>query len=74
VSGPAEAPPAVVEAARRALEVGGQETFYARVDGVIRNGRFEVMELELVEPTLFFGASPGAAERFADALLERLGR
>jgi len=43
------------------------------VDGVVRGGRFEVMELELVEPTLFFGTSPGSAERFADALLEALG-
>lgn len=74
VFGLAEPSPATVEAATRALEAGGHETLYARVDGVIRNGRFEVMELELVEPTLFFGASPGAAERFADALIEQLGR
>ncbi|HEY3585913.1 MAG TPA: hypothetical protein VGK85_02120, partial [Myxococcaceae bacterium] len=65
VFGLVEPAPATVEAATRALEAGGHETLYARVDGVIRNGRFEVMELELVEPTLFFGASPGAAERFA---------
>jgi len=73
VSGPAEAPPPVVEAATLSLDASGQETLYARVDGVVRGGRFEVMELELVEPTLFFGTSPGSAERFADALLEALG-
>ena len=72
VFGLVEPAPATVEAGTRALEAGGHETLYARVDGVIRNGRFEVMELELVEPTLFFGASPGAAERFADALIEEL--
>jgi glutathione synthase/RimK-type ligase-like ATP-grasp enzyme len=69
----AEASPAVVTAAARALEAAGQETLYARVDGVVRNGRFELMELELVEPTLFFGTSPGSAGRFADALIEALG-
>ena len=74
VHGLVEAPRATVEAATRALEAGGHETLYARVDGVIRNGRFEVMELELVEPTLFFEADPGSAVRFADALIEQLGR
>ncbi|HET9158561.1 MAG TPA: hypothetical protein VFN91_17930 [Myxococcaceae bacterium] len=74
VFGPAEASTEMVEAATRALEAAGQETLYARVDGVIRSGRFEVMELELVEPTLFFGTSPTAAVQFADALIEQLGR
>ncbi|HET9037571.1 MAG TPA: hypothetical protein VFN45_15275 [Myxococcaceae bacterium] len=73
VFGPAEAPLAVVEAATLALDASGQETLYARVDGVVREGRFEVMELELVEPTLFFGTSSGSADRFADALVEALG-
>jgi glutathione synthase/RimK-type ligase-like ATP-grasp enzyme len=73
VFGPAEAPPPVIEAATVALDASGQETLYARVDGVVRNGRFEVMELELVEPTLFFATSPEAAERFGDALVEALG-
>jgi glutathione synthase/RimK-type ligase-like ATP-grasp enzyme len=71
---PVEAPPAVIAAATRALQASGQETVYARVDGVVRGGRFEVMELELVEPSLFLETSPGAAERFADALVEHLGR
>lgn len=70
----AEPSPAIVEAATRALAASGQETLYARVDGVVRGGRFEVMELELVEPSLFLGESPGAAGRFAQALVESLGR
>ena len=57
----------------RALEAAGQDTLYARVDGVVRAGRLEVMELELVEPSLYLEPCPGAAERFADALIERLG-
>ncbi|HZJ54885.1 MAG TPA: hypothetical protein VFD38_12160 [Myxococcaceae bacterium] len=70
---PAAAPPAIIDAATRALEASRQETLYARVDGVVRGGRLEVMELELVEPTLFLETSPGAAERFADALVVALG-
>jgi glutathione synthase/RimK-type ligase-like ATP-grasp enzyme len=73
VAAPAEASLGIVEAASRALEASGQDTLYARVDGVVRGGRLEVMELELVEPSLFLEPSPGAAGRFADALIERLG-
>lgn len=73
VAARAEPPLAVVEAAARALEASGQETFYARVDGVVRGGRLEVMELELVEPSLFLEPSPGAVERFADVLVRHLG-
>ncbi|MFO0945565.1 MAG: hypothetical protein U1D30_06425 [Planctomycetota bacterium] len=45
---------------------------YARVDGVIRDGQFMVMELELVEPALFFKYDAGAPMRFADAVLQRI--
>ena len=41
---------------------------YARVDAVEVNGRLLLMELELIEPMLFFQCDPQAAERFADAL------
>jgi hypothetical protein len=41
---------------------------YARVDGCLVQGDFVLMELELIEPTLFFYANPEAAERFAQAL------
>ena len=64
--------PEVVADATRALGATGRETLYARVDGVLRGGALELMELELVEPTLFLEASPGAAERFADAVAKRL--
>lgn len=31
-----------------------KDALYARVDGVLSNGRFELMELELIEPYMFF--------------------
>jgi hypothetical protein len=42
---------------------------YARVD-LVRNaaGEFEVMELELIEPSLYLRTDPGAPERFARAV------
>jgi hypothetical protein len=45
---------------------------YARVDGVLREGRFLLMEVEVNEPGLGLDLAPGSAERFADALLARL--
>ncbi len=39
---------------------------YARVDGIITARGFQLMELELVEPELFFRVRQGAAERFVE--------
>ena len=47
---------------------------YARVDGCVVDGGFVLMELELIEPALFLGMAPGAADRLAVAVLERLQR
>jgi glutathione synthase/RimK-type ligase-like ATP-grasp enzyme len=59
----------VIEQARRALEAAGQPSYYARVDGCVVDGRFVLMELELIEPDLFLRAHPLAPKRLADTLL-----
>lgn len=69
--------PDVVSAARRVLGAAGPMgtgSLYARVDGCIVCGAFVLMELELIEPTLYLGTSRGAADRLADAVVERLRR
>jgi hypothetical protein len=55
---------------RRVLD--GLDTLYARVD-LIRDddGALKLMELEVIEPFLFFGVAPEALERFADAIICR---
>jgi len=45
---------------------------YARVDGIARDGAFVLMELELIEPNLFFGFQAGSAERLGEAVAKRL--
>jgi glutathione synthase/RimK-type ligase-like ATP-grasp enzyme len=67
----ANAEPAALDLARRALEPFA-DALYARVDLVESDAEWRVMELELVEPNLFFAFGEGAADRFADALLTRL--
>jgi glutathione synthase/RimK-type ligase-like ATP-grasp enzyme len=45
---------------------------YARVDGVEVDGKFLLMELELIEPELFLSDLPRAAERMAEAIRRRV--
>ena len=70
--------PAIVETATRALAaattLGYREQAYARVDGVLVDGQFRIMELELIEPLLHLAIRPDAAERFAEHMAERLRR
>ena len=64
----------LVAAAERALAAAPGEALYARVDGVEQDGRLVLMELELIEPHLFFGWSAPAAARLAAALRTALTR
>lgn len=52
---------------------GAAGSVYARVDGCMVDGRFMLMELELIEPALFLSAHPDAPSRFAVAVMDRVG-
>ena len=69
LSAPHAASPGEIEEATLMLEQSAPGTVYARVDAVQWQGRLHLMELELVEPELFFRHAPRAAALFADALL-----
>lgn len=61
------------EAALRATAACGYpDHAYARVDGVVVGGRFLLMELEMIEPHLFFAHRLAAARRLAENLVARL--
>jgi glutathione synthase/RimK-type ligase-like ATP-grasp enzyme len=64
-----EPSPQVIEQAQRALDAAGQASHYARVDGCVVDGRFVLMELELIEPDLFLRAHPSAPATLAAVLL-----
>jgi glutathione synthase/RimK-type ligase-like ATP-grasp enzyme len=69
------APPAeVVAQATAVAEALPCAWLYARIDGCLVDGVLLVMEVELIEPTLFFDQRPESADRFADAVLARIGR
>lgn len=62
------------DAVMSTLAMIGHETLYARVDLVRHAGDFVVMELELIEPSLYFQLDTASQARFADALVARLDR
>ena len=64
--------PAVVRAMSAVLGLLPELPLYVRVDGLLRGGRFVLMELEVNEPALGLDLVAPAAARFADALLVRL--
>ncbi len=68
--GPYEASPKERKVAQAALELVPGRWLYARVD--LLGG--QVLELEVVEPSLYLSFSPSAADRFAAAIAARLDR
>ena len=62
----------------RILEMLPGLPLYARVDAIIPAGGLDetmrLMEVELIEPELFFPYCPHSADRFADALMKRMNK
>lgn len=59
---------ALRETADAAMTAVGERLLYGRADLVRHGDGFRLMELELVEPALYFRMEPGAAARFAEAV------
>ena len=55
-------------AAQKALQTIPEKVMYARIDLVEHQGHYKVMEIELIEPSLYFNLDENAAARFAKAL------
>jgi len=67
------APAGLLESAARILDAAGAgASAYARVDGCQVDGRFKLMELELIEPQLYLELEPRAPGRFATAIAAAL--
>jgi glutathione synthase/RimK-type ligase-like ATP-grasp enzyme len=70
---PCAPPPGAVELAKAALAAAPAEAAYARVDMVRdRAGELAIIELELIEPSLWLEHAPDGGESFVRALRERL--
>ena len=70
-----EPPPPLVELGQEIVASLPVPLLYARVDlARLDSGGYALMELELIEPSLYFRTDAGAPERFARALDERMRR
>jgi len=70
---PTEAPAEALRAAAEVLAVAPSPLTYARVDMVRGpDGRFVLMELELIEPELYLGMAPDGGRLFADAVRQTI--
>jgi hypothetical protein len=67
-----EVEPALVAQARACVLAAPSLPVYARVDGVVKDGRFLLMELEVFEPLMFLAKHPEAPGRFARAVHGRV--
>lgn len=64
-----EPTPELLEAGQRALDALPEQVLYGRVDLVrVPDGEWGVIEIELIEPSLYFPYDPGSIDRFAIAL------
>ncbi|WJG09625.1 hypothetical protein [Aliiglaciecola sp. LCG003] len=51
-----------------------EQPLYARIDLVAFQGRYVLMEAELIEPSLYFNMDDESANRFANAFINRYGK
>lgn len=65
-------PKHLIQQASRIMDTIHTATLYARLDGINNNETLILMELELIEPRLYFDFYPKAASAFAYALKARL--
>jgi hypothetical protein len=57
----------LLTAAKKALQTIPEKVLYARIDLVQYQGEYQLMEIELIEPSLYFNLDDKAAPRFAKA-------
>lgn len=62
----------IVQSAKKILSCFEGQILYARVDGVLKEGQFILMEVELIEPELFLVYKSQSYEKFVDAALDLL--
>lgn len=65
-------PSNIIKEARSILDYYGNDILYARMDGIIYNDHFQLMEAELIDPELYFRAGEKGRQTFLGAIKKRL--
>ena len=62
----------VLETSHKAASIYFDKCLYIRVDGVISEDQFKIMEIEMIEPDLYLDIYPEAIPVFADNIANRI--
>ena len=60
----------LIEKAQKIVNQFNSELLYARVDGIIIENELHLMEIECIEPDLYFDLSDGSHQRFVQSIVE----
>jgi glutathione synthase/RimK-type ligase-like ATP-grasp enzyme len=60
----------LIDKAQKVVNTFDAKLLYARVDGIVIDGELHLMEIECIEPDLYFDISEGALERFVASIVE----
>ena len=60
----------LIQQAQTIVDMFPNNLLYARVDGIIINNKIQLMEVECIEPDLYFNHSAGSAQQFVNAILD----
>ncbi len=61
---------ALIDQAQKIVNTFPEALLYARVDGIIINNELQLMEIECIEPDLYFQYSAGSMQRFVDSIIK----
>jgi len=69
----ADPDPVILEMGKKTIDAIAESLLYARIDFVrTEMDNFALMELELIEPSLYFNMDEHSAQRFVQAFIERM--
>ena len=60
----------LIAKAQKIVETFKTDLLYVRVDGIVIDGELHLMEIECIEPDLYFNLSEGSHQRFVESILE----
>jgi glutathione synthase/RimK-type ligase-like ATP-grasp enzyme len=60
----------LIAEAQKIVDTFTSKLLYARVDGIVIDNKLHLMEVECIEPDLYFNLSAGSLERFVNAIVE----
>jgi glutathione synthase/RimK-type ligase-like ATP-grasp enzyme len=60
----------LIDKAQKVVNTFHDRLLYARVDGIVMDSELHLMEIECIEPDLYFDISQGALKRFVASIIE----